>query len=202
MDEMKQGGKGRDVIHEDFLLANIKTYHGRLDMLGSLDLKYKVPALAAARRTLTSYVVETKEDLALMIQRLQQRSSKWRINILCAETIMKRIREMPGLPRVKDQKGNHLPYLINLVKPKSDIAKRMFEFAFRDTLVAETFNQGHDTAFSLSKRHRVVTMEGALFEKKGSFTSGDLSKYRYMHSFLVEKAEKAVKVNEDEYRAL
>ena len=87
-------------------------------------------------------------------------------------------------------------------------ARKLFDWAFGDTVVARNFDEGHTVALEGQERHRVVTREGALFEKSGRFTKGGGSKWQ--HTFLVaekkqisqseiKKAEKAAKNAEERF---
>ena len=42
-------------------------------------------------------------------------------------------------------------------------------YIFQDTLLCDTFNEGHAVAYDGEVNHRVVTIRGDLFEKSGKF---------------------------------
>lgn len=60
-------------------------------MLGSMGAEWRVAALAAARKRLTGYVVETHQDMVKLLQWLEQRTTGDKeCDLICAETVLKR----------------------------------------------------------------------------------------------------------------
>lgn len=149
--------------------------------------------MASAKRHLKSYVVEKTEDMMRIQDLLTKHPEIHEVDILCIETIVERnprLKEKPYLPEIIDKEGNRVPYMLNLIDPNSKLAFTAFTFAVGTTLLGKTFNQGHSVAYDLEERHRVVTLEGALFETTGSFTKGNKDAYKYANTYLVKKKVK------------
>lgn len=57
-------------------------------MLGSIDPKYRIAALASGKRHLVSYVVEKKTDMQRIQEILSKQQDIQNVDIMCIETIV------------------------------------------------------------------------------------------------------------------
>ncbi len=62
--------------------------------------------------------------------------------------------------------------LFDLVRPKDPMYLPAFYFALRDTLVADDLDAATRIAYQGSRRHRVVTLDGAVIDVSGAMTGG------------------------------
>lgn len=143
-------------------LKNTPGFYGRLGSLGTIDAKYDI-AVSTAAPELNNLVVDTVETAQKCIKVLRERS-------------LGRARFMPldklSSPNMRHASNFPAPRLIDLVKPKDSTLYKAFSSAIGDTLVVDNLQQANKVAFSGSRRHKVVTLDGGLVQVSGQMSGG------------------------------
>ncbi|RXG71410.1 Structural maintenance of chromosomes protein 4 [Armadillidium vulgare] len=171
MQSSRSRGRVLDAIMEQKASGNIKGIFGRLGDLGGIDSKYDVAA-STAIGPLDNIVVDTVDTGQKCINFLK--SNNIGIATFIALDKMERFR---ANTETTIQTPENVPRLFDLIKVKDNRAKTAFYFAIRDTLVANDIDQAARIAYS-SKRPRVVTLNGELFEPSGTMSGGGRSVLR------------------------
>ncbi|KAJ8567068.1 hypothetical protein K7X08_019276 [Anisodus acutangulus] len=154
--EKSQGSVLKAIMHAKE--ANvIDGIYGRMGDLGAIDAKYDV-AISTACAGLDYIVVETTAAAQACVELLRSKS-------LGVATFMILEKQVHYLPKIKEKvRTPGVPRLFDLVKVRDERMKLAFFAALGNTVVAEDIDQ---TEFC-----RVVTLEGALFEKSGTMSGG------------------------------
>lgn len=143
-------------------LKNIPGFYGRLGSLGTIDAKYDV-AVSTAAPELNNLVVDTVETAQKCISILREKN-------------LGRGRFMPldklAPPNMRPSSQFPAPRLIDLVNPKDSTLYKAFSSAIGDTLVVDNLQQANKVAFSGSRRHKVVTLDGGLVQVSGQMSGG------------------------------
>ncbi|KAB7502727.1 Structural maintenance of chromosomes protein 4 [Armadillidium nasatum] len=171
MQSSRSRGRVLDAIMEQKASGNIKGIFGRLGDLGGIDSKYDVAA-STAIGSLDNIVVDTVDTGQKCINFLK--SNNIGIATFIALDKMERFR---ANTETTIQTPENVPRLFDLIKVKDNRAKTAFYFAIRDTLVANDIDQASRIAYS-SRRPRVVTLNGELFEPSGTMSGGGRSVLR------------------------
>ncbi|CAA7406929.1 unnamed protein product [Spirodela intermedia] len=148
-------------------LKQIDGIYGRLGDLGAIDAKYDV-AISTACPGLDYIIVETTATAQACVELLRQKN-------LGIATFMILEKQRDNLRRlnekVKTPEG--VPRLFDLVNVESEKSKLAFFAVLGNTLVAKDLDQATRIAYSGdSEFRRVVTLDGALFEKSGTMSGG------------------------------
>nr|DAD33158.1 TPA_asm: hypothetical protein HUJ06_012009 [Nelumbo nucifera] len=145
----------------------IEGIYGRMGDLGAIDAKYDV-AISTACPGLDYIVVETTSAAQACVELLRQRN-------LGVATFMILEKQMDHLPRLKEKVSTPegVPRLFDLVKVQDERMKLAFFAALGNTVVAKDLDQATRIAYGTNKEfRRVVTLDGALFEKSGTMSGG------------------------------
>uniref|UniRef100_A0A0D9WI72 Structural maintenance of chromosomes protein n=1 Tax=Leersia perrieri TaxID=77586 RepID=A0A0D9WI72_9ORYZ len=145
----------------------IEGIYGRLGDLGAIDAKYDV-AISTACPGLDYIVVETTNSAQACVELLRRRN----LGIATFMILEKQTHHLRKLQeKVKTPEG--VPRLFDLVKVKDEKLKLAFFATLGNTIVAKDLDQATRIAYSAaSEFRRVVTLDGALFEKSGTMSGG------------------------------
>ncbi|XP_074578322.1 structural maintenance of chromosomes protein 4 isoform X2 [Curcuma longa] len=145
----------------------IEGIYGRLGDLGSIDAKYDI-AISTACPGLDYIVVETTAVAQACVELLRRKN-------LGIATFMILERQLDQLRKLKDKvkTPEGVPRLFDLVAVKDEKLKLAFFATLGNTVVAKDLDQASRIAYGGDKEfRRVVTLEGALFEKSGTMSGG------------------------------
>ncbi|KAJ8546057.1 hypothetical protein K7X08_018640 [Anisodus acutangulus] len=164
--EKSQGSVLKAIMHAKE--ANvIDGIYGRMGDLGAIDAKYDV-AISTACAGLDYIVVETTAAAQACVELLRSKS-------LGVATFMILEKQVHYLPKIKEKvrTPEGVPRLFDLVKVRDERMKLAFFAALGNTVVAEDIDQASRIAYGGDREfRRVVTLEGALFEKSGTMSGG------------------------------
>ncbi|CAJ0963822.1 unnamed protein product, partial [Mesorhabditis belari] len=138
---------------------------GRLGDLGGIDEKYDIAA-STSSGAFDSILVEDVESSQKCFE-LCRRENLGVINVI----ILEKIQNLHGMMNNMRQTPENLPRVFDLLKISDDRIRVAFYWAVRDTLVANDSEQAQRVAFG-RQRHRVVSLQGALFEPSGTMSGG------------------------------
>ncbi|XP_057521763.1 structural maintenance of chromosomes protein 4-like [Amaranthus tricolor] len=145
----------------------IKGIHGRMGDLGAIDAKYDV-AISTACPGLDYILVETAEAAQQCVDLLRAKN----LGVATFMILEKQERHSDQLKR-KVVPPEGVPRLFDLIKVKDNRLKLAFYELMRNTVVAKDLEQASRIAYGQNKDfRRVVTLEGALFEKSGTMSGG------------------------------
>ncbi|KAK9698350.1 hypothetical protein RND81_08G098000 [Saponaria officinalis] len=145
----------------------IKGIHGRMGDLGAIDAKYDV-AISTACTGLDFILVETAEAAQKCVDLLREKN----LGVATFMILEKQEKHRDQLKR-KVNTPEGVPRLFDLIKVKDERFKTGFYELMRNTVVAKDLEQASRIAYGGDKDfRRVVTMEGALFEKSGTMSGG------------------------------
>ncbi|KAL9227011.1 hypothetical protein vseg_002759 [Gypsophila vaccaria] len=145
----------------------IKGIHGRMGDLGAIDAKYDV-AISTACPGLDYILVETAEAAQKCVDLLREKN----LGVATFMILEKQERHRDQLRR-KVNTPEGVPRLFDLIKVKDERLKPGFYELMRNTVVAKDLEQASRIAYGGDKDFkRVVTIEGALFEKSGTMSGG------------------------------
>ncbi|XP_072993522.1 structural maintenance of chromosomes protein 4 [Typha latifolia] len=141
--------------------------YGRLGDLGAIDAKYDI-AISTACSGLEYIVVETTTTAQACVELLRRKN----LGIATFMILEKQVDHLHKLnEKVRIPEG--VPRLFDLVKVKDEKMKLAFFAALGNTVVAKDLDQAARIAYGGDKEfRRVVTLEGALFEKSGTMSGG------------------------------
>lgn len=132
--------------------------------MGTIPDKYDV-AVSTACSALNNLVVDTVEQGQACIEYLRKqnvgRASFFVLEKLPADGRLDQIATPENAPR-----------LFDLIKPKDPQFAPAFYKGLGNTLVANDLDQANRIAYGQSKRWRVVTLEGQLFDTSGTMSGG------------------------------
>ncbi|KZV54600.1 structural maintenance of chromosomes protein 4 [Dorcoceras hygrometricum] len=141
--------------------------YGRMGDLGAIDAKYDV-AISTACPGLDYIVVETTASAQACVELLRSKN-------LGVATFMILEKQVEHMPRLKEKvvTPEGVPRLFDLIKVQDERMKLAFYAALKNTVVAQNIDQATRIAYGGKKEFwRVVTLDGALFEKSGTMTGG------------------------------
>ncbi|KAJ9564038.1 hypothetical protein OSB04_000004 [Centaurea solstitialis] len=145
----------------------IKGIYGRMGDLGAIDGKYDV-AVSTACSGLDYIVVETTAAAQACVDMLRK-------NNLGVATFMILEKQVDHMSRMKEKVSTPegVPRLFDLIKVQDERMKLAFFAAMGNTVVAKDIDQATRIAYGGNKEfRRVVTLDGALFEKSGTMSGG------------------------------
>ncbi|KAK3188084.1 hypothetical protein Dsin_027645 [Dipteronia sinensis] len=167
MDSEKSQGSVLKAILQAKESNQIEGIYGRLGDLGAIDAKYDV-AISTACPGLDYIVVETTGAAQACVDLLRREK-------LGVATFMILEKQVDHLPRLKENVSTPegVPRLFDLIKVQDERMKLAFYAAMGNTLVAKDLDQATRIAYGGNRDfRRVVTLEGALFEKSGTMSGG------------------------------
>uniref|UniRef100_A0A7N0V152 Structural maintenance of chromosomes protein n=1 Tax=Kalanchoe fedtschenkoi TaxID=63787 RepID=A0A7N0V152_KALFE len=167
MESEKSQGSVLKVILQAKESNQIDGIYGRMGDLGAIDAKYDV-AISTACPGLDYIVVETTTAAQACVELLRRTN-------LGVATFMILEKQTDHLHRLKEKVNTPegAPRLFDLVKVQDEKMKLAFYAALGNTVVAENIDQATRIAYGGSKEfRRVVTLDGALFEKSGTMSGG------------------------------
>ncbi|KAK8957181.1 Structural maintenance of chromosomes protein 4 [Platanthera zijinensis] len=145
----------------------IEGIYGRLGDLGAIDSKYDI-AISTACPALDYIVVEKTDAAQACVELLRKKNLGIATFMILekqtgyAQKLHQKVRTPEGVPR-----------LFDLVIVKEDRLKLAFFVALGNTVVAKDLDQATRIAYGEDREfRRVVTHEGALFEKSGTMSGG------------------------------
>eukprot|EP01018_Ginkgo_biloba_P007650 Gb_03310 [translate_table: standard] len=145
----------------------IEGIYGRLGDLGAIDAKYDI-AISTACGGLDFIVVETTSSAQACVELLRSKN-------LGVATFMILEKQENHLPRLKEKvkTPEGVPRLFDLITVRDERLKLAFFAALGNTVVAKDLDQATRIAYGQDKEfRRVVTLEGAVFEKSGTMSGG------------------------------
>nr|CAD1825703.1 unnamed protein product [Ananas comosus var. bracteatus] len=146
---------------------DIEGIFGRLGDLGAIEAKYDV-AISTACPGLDYIVVETTAAAQACVELLRRKN----LGVATFMIMEKQVDHLHKLNK-KVQTPENVPRLFDLVTVKDERLKLAFFAVLGNTVVAEDLNQATRIAYGGDKEfRRVVTLEGALFEKSGTMSGG------------------------------
>ncbi|GLJ12037.1 hypothetical protein SUGI_0182570 [Cryptomeria japonica] len=145
----------------------IQGIYGRLGDLGAIDAKYDV-AVSTACGGLDFIVVETTSSAQACVELLRSKN-------LGIATFMILEKQENHLQRIKEKvrTPEGVPRLFDLITVQDERIKLAFYAALGNTVVAKDLDQATRIAYGQDKEfRRVVTLDGAVFEKSGTMSGG------------------------------
>ncbi|KAH0457445.1 hypothetical protein IEQ34_012760 [Dendrobium chrysotoxum] len=164
--EQSQGSILKEILRAK-KSKEIEGIYGRLGDLGAIDSKYDI-AISTACPALDYIVVETTDAAQACVELLRKRNLGIATFMILekqtgyAHKLQQKVRTPEGVPR-----------LFDLVIVKESRLKLAFFAALGNTVVAKDLDQAARIAYGEDREfRRVVTLEGALFEKSGTMSGG------------------------------
>ncbi|KAJ0042285.1 hypothetical protein Pint_19222 [Pistacia integerrima] len=160
MDSEKSQGSVLKAILQAKESNQIQGIHGRMGDLGAIDAKYDI-AISTACPGLDYIVVETTDAAQACVELLRREK-------LGVATFMILEKQVDLLPKLKEKVSTPegVPRLFDLIKVRDERMKLAFYAALGNTIVVKDLDQATRIAYGGNKEfRRVVTLDGALFEK-------------------------------------
>ncbi|KAI4352571.1 hypothetical protein L6164_006809 [Bauhinia variegata] len=167
LDSEKSQGSVLKAILRAKETKQIEGIYGRMGDLGAIDAKYDV-AISTACAGLDYIVVETTNAAQACVELLRREN-------LGVATFMILDKQVNLLSKMKENVSTPegVPRLFDLVKVRDERMKLAFFAAIGNTLVAKDLDQATRIAYGGNREfRRVVTLDGALFEKSGTMSGG------------------------------
>nr|XP_029121753.1 structural maintenance of chromosomes protein 4 isoform X2 [Elaeis guineensis] len=164
--ERSQGSVLKAILHAKES-KEIEGIYGRLGDLGAIDAKYNV-AVSTACPGLDFIVVETTAAAQACVELLRRKN----LGIATFMILEKQVDQRHKM-KEKAKTPEGVPRLFDLVTVKDERLKLAFFAALGSTVVAKDLDQATRIAYGGDRQFcRVVTLEGALFEKSGTMSGG------------------------------
>ncbi|KAH7861220.1 hypothetical protein Vadar_023285 [Vaccinium darrowii] len=167
MESEKSQGSVLKAILQAKEINEIQGIYGRMGDLGAIDAKYDV-AISTACPGLDYIVVETTSAAQACVELLRRKN-------LGVATFMILEKQVDHSPRLKEKVSTPegVPRLYDLIKVQDERMKLAFYAALGNTVVAQDIDQATRIAYGGNKDfRRVVTLDGALFERSGTMSGG------------------------------
>ncbi|KAF7802987.1 structural maintenance of chromosomes protein 4 [Senna tora] len=167
LDSEKSQGSVLKAILKAKETKQIEGIYGRMGDLGAIDAKYDV-AVSTACPGLDYIVVETTSAAQACVELLRREN-------LGVGTFMILEKQIDLLSKLKQNVSTPegVPRLFDLVKVRDERMKLAFFAALGNTVVANDLDQATRIAYGRNNDfRRVVTLDGALFEKSGTMSGG------------------------------
>ncbi|KAL3567974.1 hypothetical protein D5086_030625 [Populus alba] len=164
--EKSQGSVLKAILHAKES-NEIRGIHGRMGDLGAIDAKYDV-AISTACPGLDYIVVETTAAAQACVELLRREK-------LGVATFMILEKQVDHSSKMKHNVSTPegVPRLFDLVRVQDERMKLAFYAALGNTVVAKDLDQATRIAYGGNLEfRRVVTLDGALFEKSGTMSGG------------------------------
>ncbi|XP_074324922.1 structural maintenance of chromosomes protein 4 [Apium graveolens] len=167
MESEKSQGSVLKAIMQAKESNEISGIYGRMGDLGAIDAKYDV-AVSTACPGLDYVVVETTAAAQACVELLRKKN----LGVATFMILEKQHNHQSRLSeKVRTPEG--VPRLFDLIKVKDERMKLAFFAAMGNTVVAKDIDQATRIAYGGDREfRRVVTLEGALFEKSGTMSGG------------------------------
>ncbi|KAI5418893.1 structural maintenance of chromosomes protein 4 [Lathyrus oleraceus] len=167
LDSQKNQGSVLKAIMNAKETRQIEGIYGRMGDLGSIDAKYDV-AISTACSGLDYIVVETSNAAQACVEMLRREN----LGVATFMILEKQVEHLPMMKKsVSTPEG--VDRLFDLVKIPDERMKLAFFAALRNTVVANDLDQATRIAYGGNVEfRRVVTLDGALFEKSGTMSGG------------------------------
>ncbi|CAM6094960.1 unnamed protein product [Calypogeia fissa] len=145
----------------------IEGIYGRLGDLGAIDAKYDV-AISTACGGLDYIVVETTAAAQACVELLRTKGLG-----VATFLILDKQKELISTMSRRIQTPEGVPRLFDLIKVRDDKLRVAFYYAIGNTVVANNLDQASRIAYGPDRDfRRVVTLDGALFERSGTMSGG------------------------------
>ncbi len=154
-------GRAIDTI----MSAKLKGVHAPLVQLGTVNKEYATALEVAFGGRMAHVVVDDEHIASVAIEQLKS-SGAGRATFIP----LNKMKNAPSKLSLPKEKGV-IDYAINLVDFDAEYLNA-FYYAVGETLVVEDM----ESAKKLIGRHRMVTLQGEIFEKSGSMTGGSMRK--------------------------
>ncbi|KAL4334978.1 hypothetical protein GQ457_07G002810 [Hibiscus cannabinus] len=167
LDSEKSQGSVLKAILQAKESKQIEGIYGRMGDLGAIDAKYDV-AISTACPGLDYIVVETTAAAQACVELLRREQ-------LGIATFMILEKQVDLLERSKEKvkTPEGVPRLYDLIKVQDGRMKLAFYASLGNTIVARDLDQATRIAYGGNKEfRRVVTLDGALFERSGTMSGG------------------------------
>ncbi|KAK8644328.1 hypothetical protein V6N13_123638 [Hibiscus sabdariffa] len=167
LDSEKSQGSVLKAILQAKESKQIEGIYGRMGDLGAIDAKYDV-AISTACPGLDYIVVETTAAAQACVELLRREQ-------LGIATFMILEKQVDLLERSKEKvkTPEGVPRLYDLIKVQDERMKLAFYASLGNTIVARDLDQATRIAYGGNKEfRRVVTLDGALFERSGTMSGG------------------------------
>ncbi|XP_065081267.1 structural maintenance of chromosomes protein 4 [Ochlerotatus camptorhynchus] len=171
MQATRSQGKVLDALMKAKAEGHLQGILGRLGNLGGIDSKYDV-AISTCCGNLDFIVVETVNAAQACIDFLKKYDIG-RASFIALEKIQQYQQQCHN----RIQTPEDVPRLFDLVSVEDERVLPAFYFALRDTLVADSLDQGQRIAYG-ARRYRVVTLSGDVIETSGTMSGGGRSMQR------------------------
>ncbi|KAL1809577.1 hypothetical protein ACET3Z_026567 [Daucus carota] len=167
MESEKSQGSVLKAIMQAKESNEISGIYGRMGDLGAIDGKYDV-AISTACPGLDYVVVETTAAAQACVELLRRKN----LGVATFMILEKQVNHLSRInEKVKTPEG--VPRLFDLITVKDERIKLAFFAAMGNTVVAKDIDQATRIAYGGDREfRRVVTLEGALFEKSGTMSGG------------------------------
>ncbi|CAI8608890.1 unnamed protein product [Vicia faba] len=167
LDSQKNQGSVLKAIMNAKETRQIEGIYGRMGDLGSIDAKYDV-AISTACSGLDYIVVETSNAAQACVEMLRREN----LGVATFMILEKQVEHLPMMKKsVSTPEG--VDRLFDLVKIPDERMKLAFFAVLRNTVVANDLDQATRIAYGGNVEfRRVVTLDGALFEKSGTMSGG------------------------------
>ncbi|XP_027358682.1 structural maintenance of chromosomes protein 4 isoform X2 [Abrus precatorius] len=167
LDSEKSQGSVLKAILKAKETKQIEGIYGRMGDLGAIDEKYDV-AISTACPGLDYIVVETTNAAQACVELLRREN----LGVATFMILEKQVDLLPMMKR-KVSTPDGVARLFDLVKVQDERMKLAFFAALRNTVVAKDLDQATRIAYGGNNEfRRVVTLDGALFEKSGTMSGG------------------------------
>lgn len=167
MDSEKSQGSVLKAILRAKESNRIEGIYGRMGDLGAIDAKYDV-AISTACPGLDYIVVETTAAAQACVELLRRES-------LGVATFMILEKQLDLIQKSREHVSTPegVPRLFDLIRVQDERMKLAFYAALGNTVVAKDLDQATRIAYGGNREfRRVVTIDGALFEKSGTMSGG------------------------------
>ncbi|XP_051140467.1 structural maintenance of chromosomes protein 4 [Andrographis paniculata] len=167
MESERNQGSVLKAIHHAKETNLIQGIYGRMGDLGAIDGKYDV-AISTACPGLDYIVVETTAAAQACVELLRNQNLG-----VATFMILEKQADQGRKMKEKIDTPESVPRLFDLIKVQDEKMKLAFFAALGNTLVAKDIDQATRIAYGGKKEFwRVVTLDGALFEKSGTMSGG------------------------------
>jgi len=143
-------------------ISNVKGVYGQVADLITIKDNQVVQAIESAAGNRLRNIVVENEDVAKECIEILKREKLGKATFIPLNKI--KVQDLPRLPNIKGVKG----FLIDFVNYDKSIEKAI-KYVFADTILVENFDVAKAVGIG---NYRMVTLDGALFEKSGVISGG------------------------------
>jgi structural maintenance of chromosome 1 len=165
--ESSRSQKKAEVI--DQLKKKFTGVYGRLiDHCEPVHRKYQLAITKVMGKSIDAIVVDTektaRECIQFMKEQHLQAETFYPLDYIEANILDERLRE------IREPKNTKL--LFDVIKYQPALIKKALIFAVGNCLVCESDDDARNLAFGSTERHKVVSLDGTLFQKSGLISGG------------------------------